>query len=163
MAKTYRLTGGTKAANAILAAMLRAGLGPSFMRLLTVTGRRTGQPRTTPVVPVRDDAGLWLVSPYGEVGWVRNARAAGTVALRRGRSVETYAATEVGPPEAVPVLRQYLQAKGAGKHVRPYFDVTPESSEDELAAEAPRHPVFALRPTGGGDAGGGDAGPAAQA
>jgi deazaflavin-dependent oxidoreductase (nitroreductase family) len=153
MAKTYRLTGGTKAANAILGAMLRAGLGPNFMRLLTVTGRRSGQPRTTPVVPVRDGDGLWLVSPYGEVGWVHNARAAGTVTLRRGRSVESYAVTEVGPDEAVPVLRQYLQAKGAGSHVRPYFDVTPESSDEELAAEAPRHPVFALRPAGG-DAGG---------
>jgi deazaflavin-dependent oxidoreductase (nitroreductase family) len=149
MAKTYRLTAGTKAANAVLGFLLRVGLGPPFMRLLTVRGRRTGQPRTTPVVPVENERGRWLVSPYGQVGWVHNARAAGSVTLRRGRSSETLAVNEVGPEEAVPVLRQYLQTKGAGNHVRPYFDVTPESSDEELAAEAPRHPVFELRSPGG--------------
>lgn len=158
MAKTYRLTAGTRAANALISTLLRAGLGPSFMRLLTTTGRRSGEPRTTPVVPIRDGDATWLVSPYGEVGWVHNTRAAGTVTLRRGRAVETCTATELGPEEAAPILRRYLRAKGAGNHVRPYFDVTPESSDEEIAAEAPRHPVFALHPVDGtGDAGAGDA------
>ena len=145
MAKTYRPGGGDRVANAVLGSLLRVGLGPSFMRLLTVTGRTTGKPRTTPVVPVQTDRGRWLVAPYGEVGWVRNARAAGTVTLRRGRTSETLAATEVSPADAVPVLREYLALKLVRKRVQPYFDVTPESSDEAFTADAAHHPVFELR------------------
>jgi deazaflavin-dependent oxidoreductase (nitroreductase family) len=145
MAKTYRPTAGDRLANAVLGSLLRVGLGPSFMRLLTVTGRTTGQPRTTPVVPLQTDQGRWLVAPYGEVGWVRNARAAGRVTLRRGRTSETLAVTEVSPAGAVPVLREYLALKPVRRRVQPYFDVTPESSDEEFAADAAHHPVFELR------------------
>ena len=146
MAKTYRLTGGGRLANAVLGFLLRVGLGPKFMRLLSIAGRRTGTLRSTPVVPVENDRGRWLVAPFGEVGWVRNARAAGRVTLRRGRTSETLAVTEAAPREAVSVLREYLAMKPAGKYVQAYFDVTPESSDDAFATEAPRHPVFALHP-----------------
>lgn len=145
MAKTFRPTTGDRLANAVLGSLLRVGLGPSFMRLLTVTGRKTGQPRTTPVVPVQTDEGRWLVAPYGEVGWVRNARVAGRVTLRRGRTSESLAVKEVPPAEAVPVLRAYLGMKLVRQRVQPYFDVTPESSDEAFAAEATHHPVFELR------------------
>jgi deazaflavin-dependent oxidoreductase (nitroreductase family) len=145
MAKTFRPTTADRLANAVLGSLLRAGLGPNFMRLLTVTGRRTGQPRTTPVVPVQTDRGRWLVAPYGEVDWVRNARAAGEVTLRRGRTSETLAVTELSPGDAVPVLREYLAFKPVRRRVQPYFDVTPDSSDEAFAADAAHHPVFELR------------------
>jgi deazaflavin-dependent oxidoreductase (nitroreductase family) len=144
MAKSYRVTGASRAANAFLGALLRLGLGPGFMRLLTVVGRRSGRPHSTPVVPVQNDRGRWLVAPFGEVDWVRNARAAGRVTLRRGRAAEDLTVTEVQPRQAVAVLREYLGMKPVGRRVQDYFDVTPASSDDEFAAEAPRHPVFAL-------------------
>ena len=149
MAKTFRPTAGDRIANAVIGSLLRVGVGPGFLRLLTVTGRTTGQPRTTPVAPVQTDRGRWLVAPYGEVGWVRNARAAGRVTLRRGRTSETLAATEVSPGEAVPVLREYLALKPVRTRVQPYFDVTPESSDEEFAADAAHHPVFELRALAG--------------
>jgi deazaflavin-dependent oxidoreductase (nitroreductase family) len=146
VAKTYRPGLGTKLANAMLSALLRRGGGPPFMRLLTVEGRSTGQPRSTPVVPVEVDGGRWLVAPYGEVGWVRNVRAAGQVTLRRGKLSETLAATEVAPGDAVSVLRRYLAMKPTGRIVKAYFDVDPDASDDAFAREAPRHPVFELTP-----------------
>ena len=146
MAKTYRPGIGAKLGNKMLTALLRRGGGPAFMRLLTVPGRRTGQPRSTPVVPVQSDDGHWLVSPFGQVGWVHNVRAAGQVTLQRGKLSETLAATEVAPGDAVPVLRRYLAMKPAGRIVKPYFDVDPSSSDEAIAAEAPRHPVFVLTP-----------------
>ncbi len=146
MAKRYRVTGGTRLANAALGFLLRGGAGPKFMRLLTVAGRRTGQPRSTPVVPVQTDRGRWLVAPFGEVGWVRNARAAGQATLSRGRSSETLAVTEVEAREAIPVLREYLALKPAGRYVRACFDVEPDSSDEAFAADAPHHPVFELHP-----------------
>src|SRR5205809_7022869 len=78
---------------------LRRGKGPPGICLLIVPGRRSGRPHSTPVTVVEHDGARWLVAPYGEVGWVRNVRAAGRVTLTRGRS-EELTAVEVGPEEA---------------------------------------------------------------
>ena len=51
------------------------------MHLLTVRGRKSGLPRTTPVNLIEYQGRRWLVAPYGEVAWVRNVRAAGEVEL----------------------------------------------------------------------------------
>ena len=144
MAKQFRPSIGSRLANRLLTRLLRAGRGPSFMRLLTVVGRRSGRDYTTPVVPVVTDRGRWLVSPYGEVSWVRNARAAGTVTLSRGQVAETLVVTELDAEQAAPVLRTYLAMKPAGRFIRAYFEVTPDSSDDELVRDAPHHPVFEL-------------------
>jgi len=115
------------------------------MRLLTVRGRVTGEPHSTPVVPVMRDGEVWVVSPYGEVGWVRNVRHAGQLELRRGQERTLYSARELDAREATPVLRAYLTMPTHWV-VRRHFDVTKRSSDDEIAAEASQHPVFALTP-----------------
>jgi deazaflavin-dependent oxidoreductase (nitroreductase family) len=129
----------------MLGRMLRKGKGPDFMRLLTVTGRRSGEPRTTPVVPVQENDRIWLVAPFGEVDWVRNVRAAGRLELARGADHTTYEAHELGSHDAVPVLRTYLSMPSE-RFVRRDFEVTSSSSDEAIAAEALRHPVFALTP-----------------
>jgi deazaflavin-dependent oxidoreductase (nitroreductase family) len=143
MARTYRLTPARRAVNVLVRGLLRIGIAPRGMVLLTVVGRRSGAPRTTPVSLVESDAGQrWLVAPYGAVGWVLNARAAGKVRLGRGRRSENLDIDEVGPEEAAGVLRTYLRDV---RVVRPFFDVASDSPDDAFAAEAPRHPVFRLR------------------
>jgi deazaflavin-dependent oxidoreductase (nitroreductase family) len=107
-----------------------------------VPGRKTGKLWSTPVSIVQEGEARWLVAPYGERNWVRNARAAGWVELRRGRWSGRFVVSELSPEEAVPVLRRYYEL---GRVTRPFFDVTLSSSEEEWLAEAPRHPVFALR------------------
>jgi len=146
MARTYRMSAFTRFGNTMSAAMIRLGIGPAGMHLLTVRGRKSGLPRTTPVNLI-EYQGRWLVAPYGEVSWVRNVRAAGEVELRRAGTAERCLAREATAEEAVPVLRSYLRQLRlvAG----PYFDVTPSSPDAAFAAEAPRHPVFLLtRPSG---------------
>lgn len=113
------------------------------MHLLTVRGRSSGRPWSTPVSIVRLDGERWLVAPCGERNWVRNARAAGWVELRRGRVRERLAVRETQPAEAVPVLREYVRL---GRVTRPFFEVSLESSDAEWLAEAPRHPVFRFEP-----------------
>ena len=132
-----------RAANRMLRPVVGRGKGPGFMRLLTVIGRRSGLPRTTPVVPVRRDGTVWVVSPYGDVDWVRNVRAAGQLELSRGDDRISYTARELDSSDAVPVLRAYLSMPSE-RFVRGRFDVTADSTDDAIAAEAPRHPVFAL-------------------
>ena len=138
MARTYRLSPGTRAVNWVFAAMTTAGVGASCRHILTVRGRTSGRPHSTPV-DVIDAAGhRWLVAGYGPSSWARNARAAGEVTLRRGRNSGRYAVTEPAPSEAVPVLRRYMAQI---RVTRLYYDAAPDSPDDAIKAELPRHPV----------------------
>jgi deazaflavin-dependent oxidoreductase (nitroreductase family) len=130
----YRLPRLQRWANTMPTRALRNGRGPRFMRLLTVRGRSSGITRSTPVVPVRDGGRTWVVSPFGEVAWVRNARVAGQIALDRGGDHATYETRELGPDESPPVLQRYLTTPArlfAGRQLRdasrphPVFELTP--------------------------------------
>jgi deazaflavin-dependent oxidoreductase (nitroreductase family) len=134
-----------RAANRMLRRVIARGKGPDFMRLLTVTGRRSGEARTTPVVPVEQDGHLWVVSAYGDVAWVHNVRAAGRLELARGDDRVRYATHELDAHDAVPVLRAYLSMPSE-RFVRSRFAVDAQSTDEAIAAEVPRHPVFALTP-----------------
>ena len=140
MAKTYALGASRRLVNAGISALARLGLAGRHTYILMVKGRKTGRVYSTPVTLI-EDGERWLVAPYGEVGWVRNARAAGEVEITRSRRSETMNIEEVAPEQAAPVLKQYLNSVSV---VRPFFDVTPESPLDEFVTEAPRHPVFRL-------------------
>ena len=140
MARTYRLGAWRRLVNAVIGPLTRVGLAGRHTYILTVRGRKTGKAHSTPVILI-EDGGRWLVAPYGEVGWVRNARAAAEVEISRARRSETLRIEEVAPEQAAPVLKQYLESVAV---VRPFFDVTPDSSLDEFVTEASRHPVFRL-------------------
>ena len=144
MARTYQLTRGRRVTNRIVRALYSMGVGSDCNCLLTVTGRKSGIRRTTPVTLVEEGGSRWIVSPYGEVAWVQNARAAGRVTLSRGRRSETVSFTELAPVESAPVLRSYITKVAI---TRPFFDVRPDSPLEAFAAEASRHPVFLVGPT----------------
>ena len=103
-------------------------------------GRTTGRRYSTPVRLV-EDTGRWLVAPYGEVGWVKNARAAGMVTLSRGRRSESLEIEQVDPAEAARVLRAYVRSVAV---TRPFFDAGVDSPLEAFEAEASRHPVFRI-------------------
>ncbi|MFB7709265.1 nitroreductase/quinone reductase family protein [Streptomyces sp. NPDC056105] len=143
MAKSYRVGPGTRAVNRVFLTMTRLGIGKGYRHILTVNGMKSGRPYSTPVDVMSAAGERWLVAAYGVSDWVRNARVAGEVGLsRRGRS-QKWRVIELGPEESVPVLRQYLREVPV---TRAYFDVTPDSADEEFAAEAARHPVFRLVP-----------------
>src|SRR3990172_3977577 len=128
MAQRYQLTGKLRFYNWLIKALLRCGWAPRNVYLLTVRGRKTGKPYATPVTLVEKDQVRGLVAPYGEVAWVRNARAAGEVTLSRGGHSE---AAQIGPAsreESAAVLKIYI---GKIAIVRPYFDVSPDSPLEE--------------------------------
>jgi deazaflavin-dependent oxidoreductase (nitroreductase family) len=129
--------------DALITALLRAGVKMGTASLLTVRGRKTGQPHTVPVLLVEQGGQRWLVAPYGEVQWVRNIRAAGTATLTRGRRSEAIRVTELSAREAALVLKQYLRVQHAAD-IRSYFDATKDSPIEAFEREAARHPVFAI-------------------
>jgi deazaflavin-dependent oxidoreductase (nitroreductase family) len=141
MAATYRLSGWRRLLNGLVKILLRVGVGPRHIYLLTVRGRHSGTPYSTPVTLVEAGTNRWLVAPYGEVSWVRNARAAGQVTLSRGRHYETVMIVELEPEEAAPVLKQYITDVPI---TRPFFDATPGAPLEAFVAEAPHHPVFRI-------------------
>jgi deazaflavin-dependent oxidoreductase (nitroreductase family) len=143
MAKSYRRTLLRRVANVLMTLLRRLGLAPRTTMLLTVPGRRSGTPRLTPVTLVEQDGQRWLVAPYGPVGWVHNARAAGQVELSRGRHSETVRVKELAPEAAAPVLKAYVERVPT---TRPYFDVPPDATLAAFAAEVAKHPVFQVVP-----------------
>lgn len=93
----------------ILKSLLIAGvpLGPNG--LVTIRGRTTGLPRTTPLAIIAVAGRRWVWSPWGEVHWVRNLRAAGRATVSvRGRKDEV-TATELDPKERVGFFRDVLE------------------------------------------------------
>jgi deazaflavin-dependent oxidoreductase (nitroreductase family) len=143
MARRYRRTALRRFLDRWMMAVLKRGKGPPGIYLITVPGRRTGRPYTTPVSLVEDRGTRWLVAPYGAVPWVLNLRAAGRVTLTRGGRSEEVAVRELEPHEAAPVLQRYLAANGI---TRRWFDAKRNSPVEAFEAEASRHPVFLLRP-----------------
>jgi deazaflavin-dependent oxidoreductase (nitroreductase family) len=139
--KTYKRNLASRLINWWFRALTKLGLGASYRQILTVPGRKTGRPHSTPVDVIEVGGDRWLVAGYGPANWVLNTRAHGEVTLRRGGHSETYKVEEVGAEDAIPVLRKYIDEI---RVTRPYFDATPSSSDAAIAAELPRHPVFRL-------------------
>jgi deazaflavin-dependent oxidoreductase (nitroreductase family) len=92
----------------ILKFLLVAGvpLGPNG--LITIRGRKSGLPRTTPVAIIAVSGRRWIWAPWGEVHWVRNLRAAGRATITvRGRKAEV-TATELDPTQRIAFFRDTL-------------------------------------------------------
>ena len=135
-----------RALNPLVAGLTRCGVSVWGSRLLTVRGRTTGQPRTTPVnVLTLAGGGRYLVAPRGDTQWVRNLRAAHSATLGHGSHHETVAAAEL-PDEAKPeILRAYLRRWRL--EVGVFFDgVGPAAPAAELQRIASAHPVFRIEP-----------------
>jgi deazaflavin-dependent oxidoreductase (nitroreductase family) len=146
MAKTSQVPKFVRVGNVLTTTLTRAGFklvgfGKYPMYLLTVRGRKSGQPRTVPIVTIEQNGKRYLASPYGIVDWVRNLRAAGEATLTRGRRSETVNARELPPNEAALVLRE--DVKGGNPFAR-YYQVTAESSLEDFERTTVSHPVFVL-------------------
>jgi deazaflavin-dependent oxidoreductase (nitroreductase family) len=81
-------------------------MGPDV--LLTVCGRKSGLPRTTPVTVCENAGRRGLISPFGETDWVRNLRASGRATIWIGRRKEEGSAVEVGLTEAGAFIRDVV-------------------------------------------------------
>ena len=132
--------------NRAVSLLTRAGISVWGSRVLEVTGRTSGEPRRVPVNLLSLDDRQYLVSARGTGQWVRNVRAAdGRLDLLLGRTRRQWVATELTDEEKAPVLRAYLRRWKA--EVGVFFEgVTGDSSDEELRAAGPNHPVFLIRP-----------------
>ena len=92
----------------ILKFLLVAGIPIGPNGLVTIRGRKSGLPRTTPLAIIEVGGRRWVWAPWGEVQWVRNLRAAGRATITvRGRKEEVRA-TELDEAERVTFFRDVL-------------------------------------------------------
>lgn len=93
---------------AILKFLMKAGvpLGPN--QLVTIRGRKSGLPRTTPLAVIAVGGRRWVWSPWGESQWVRNLRAAGRATITKRGRTEEVTATELNPTERLGYFRDVL-------------------------------------------------------
>jgi deazaflavin-dependent oxidoreductase (nitroreductase family) len=150
MAKTSQVPRFIRVANVLTITLLRIGaplVGPGLvignypMYLLTVRGRKSGQPRTVPLAIIERNGKRYIGSPYGIVDWVRNLRAAREAILTRRLRSETVTAKELPAGEAAVVLREEIEG---GNPFMNYYGVTADSSREELERAAVSHPLFVL-------------------
>ncbi|WP_432109305.1 nitroreductase family deazaflavin-dependent oxidoreductase [Streptomyces sp. AA1529] len=131
-----------KVLNRTVSWLSRRGVSLAGSRVLAVKGRKSGEWRRTPVNPLRHEGGLYLVAARGHVQWTRNMRAAGGGELFHGRRGRPFTAAEVPDAEKPEILRAYLRKWKW--EVGAFFEVGPDSSDEEIRAVADRHPVFRL-------------------
>ena len=96
-----------KSMNKVMMAVQKLGIPTGPAMVLTVPGRKSGQPRSTPMTPFDHDGGLYTVAGYPGSDWAANARAAGAGTLSRGRKSRRVKIVELSTEEAGPVLRSF--------------------------------------------------------
>ena len=94
--------------NRLARPLLSAGIPMGPNALVTIRGRRSGLPRTTPLTVVAVSGRRWLLAPFGETDWVRNLRAAGRATIASGRRTQEVTAHELTPAERVAFFRDVL-------------------------------------------------------
>ena len=111
--------------------------------MLTVPGRKTGKPRSTPVTPMTVDGKRYVVGGMPGADWRANARAAGEATLQSGRRTERVRMVEMSVEEARPLLRAFPIEVPTGVGFIKNAGLVTGPNPDEFEALAGRCPCFA--------------------
>jgi deazaflavin-dependent oxidoreductase (nitroreductase family) len=134
-----------KPMNKVMKAVQRLGIPTGPAMVLTVPGRKSGRPRSTPMTPFKFQGGLYVVAGYPGADWAANARAAGAAGagtLSRGRRSRQVRIVELGAEEARPVLRAFSTEVPVGVTFAKRSGMVREGTADEFEALAGRLAVF---------------------
>jgi deazaflavin-dependent oxidoreductase (nitroreductase family) len=131
----------------VLKPLLKAGVPMGFNALVTIRGRTSGEPRTTPLAVVEQGGRRWVWSPWGEVHWVRNLRAAGRATITIRRREEVVTATELDARERIAFFRDVMGPLARGIPLGMTFvRVIDQVDLDDPLAAAEGRTVFELHP-----------------
>jgi deazaflavin-dependent oxidoreductase (nitroreductase family) len=147
-AKSARPPRWLKQVNRVTMALLRLGqsLGDEKTMVLTVPGRKSGTPRSTPVDPMIVDGKRYVVGGYPNSDWVQNVRAAGQVTLSRGRTKEAVRMVELPADQARPLLRIWPREVPASLGLMKGAGLVTEGTPDEFEKLAGTCAVFRIDP-----------------
>lgn len=120
-------------------------MGPDV--IITVPGRKSGLPRSTPVTLCENGGRRGLISPFGETDWVRNLRVAGRATLTSGRHREEVTAVELGPVEAAGFVKDVVAPHARRSRIGAWFVRYVDKIDIDRPEDAVKgKPVFELNP-----------------
>jgi deazaflavin-dependent oxidoreductase (nitroreductase family) len=131
-----------KPMNKVMIAVQKFGIPTGPAMVLTVPGRKSGQPRSTPMTPFKFDGSLYAVAGYPGADWAANARAAGTGTLSRGRRSRPVKIVELTAAQARPILRAYPVQVPVGVTFAKRSGMVVDGTSEEFEALAGRLAVF---------------------
>jgi deazaflavin-dependent oxidoreductase (nitroreductase family) len=131
-----------KPMNKVMIAVQKFGIPTGPAMVLTVPGRKSGHPRSTPMTPFEFDGSLYAVAGYPGADWAANARAAGTGTLSRGRRSRPVKIVELTAAQARPILRAYPVQVPVGVTFAKRSGMVVDGTSDEFEALAGRLAVF---------------------
>lgn len=135
-----------KPMNRLMKAVQTLGIPTGPAMVLTVPGRRSGRPRSTPMTPFQFRGGLYVVAGYPGADWAANARAAGTGTLARGRRRRQVRIIELTAENARPVLREFPAQVPVGVAFAKRSGLVRDGTAEEFEALAGRLAVFRFDP-----------------
>jgi deazaflavin-dependent oxidoreductase (nitroreductase family) len=130
--------------NRVFGFLVGLGIGPGYMQLLQVRGRKTGRVYSSPVNLMQLGGKLYLVAPRGRTQWVRNSEVTGEVLLKRGSAQRKYRLRPVPDAEKPEILKLYLDSYKSA--VQRFFPVRAGSPATAFRDIAGNYPVFELLP-----------------
>jgi deazaflavin-dependent oxidoreductase (nitroreductase family) len=136
-----------KSMNKVMMAVQRLGIPTGPAVVLTVPGRKSGRPRSTPMTPFEFEGGLYVVAGYPGADWAANARAAGSGTLAKGRRSRWVRIVELSTEQARPVLRAFSRQVPVGVAFAKRSGMVREGTPAEFEALAGRVAVFRFEPT----------------
>jgi deazaflavin-dependent oxidoreductase (nitroreductase family) len=122
------------------------GLGFAHNYVLETRGRKSGRIYTTPVNLLAMNGRRYLCASRGETAWVKNARAAGSVALAKGGKRDEYRVRELPVEERAPMLKEFLERHASS--VQRFYPVPKGAPLEAFADCARTMPVFELIASG---------------
>lgn len=136
-----------KPMNKVFLVLKRTGLGMKDLPVLTVPGRRSGRPRSTPLSVLEHDGRRYVLEGFPGADWARNVRAAGGRAtLSTGKRREEVRLVELDPQEALPVLRLWPVRLADGAKIMAGAGVVEAVTPEAFEAVADRCGVFRVDP-----------------
>ena len=138
-----------KPMNKIFMVVMRLGIpfaGTEKPVVLTVPGRKSGKPRSTPITPFTVDGKRYVVGGFPGADWVRNVRAADIAIVTQGRHSEPVRMAELAPDDARPLLRAFPTLVPTGVSLMKNAGLITEGRPEEFEALAGRCTVFRFDP-----------------
>jgi len=135
-----------KPMNKFYMAVMGFGLGAEASMVLTVPGRKSGKPRSTPITVFSVEGKRYVLGGFPGADWVLNARAAEVATLSRGRRSEEVFMVELPAEEARPLLRDVPTLVPTAINFMKNAGLVAEGRSDEFEALAGRCAVFRFDP-----------------
>ena len=133
--------------NPVAKLLLGAGVPLGFNGTVTIRGRKSGVPHTTPIAIIQVASRRWVWAPWGEVHWVRNLRAARRATITYRRRTEEVRAVELDPMGRIGFFRDILAPLARGIPLGTIFIRLVDGVDLNRPHEAAEgRPVFELHP-----------------